>query len=338
MEYYTWLLKLGDNMRIGFSLQRVVAILCLWCACLSWAAQSTSSSPDLLTASLVEARRLLQRTDYIGADRVLRQTLARTPDSAEAHFLFGFTLFREHQPRQSLAEYTQGAKLRDPSPEDLLAVASDYIFLQDYTDAARWLTIVTQRAPKLSLAWYLLGRTEYNADHPADAERAFIACMRIDPRDVRAEYNLGLVYEQMQRPVEAIAAYKEAISWQQDATVKDPQPYLDLGMLLRHQGHVTEALPYLTTAARVSPLNPMAHQELGLVYEQIGKYEDAVGELKQAIALSPKIEALHFFLGRVYRRLGRGTEAAEEFSEAAKLSGSKSSDGVPNIDVKRELP
>jgi tetratricopeptide (TPR) repeat protein len=321
-------------MRIGLSLKGVVATLTLGCTCLHWAsAQSTPSSSALLTASLVEARRLLNSADYIGADRILRQTLTHTPDSAEVHFLLGFTLFREQQPRQSLAEYTQGAKFRDPSTEDLIAVASDYILLEDYTDAARWLTTVTQRAPTLALGWYLLGRTEYNADHPTYAERAFLACLRIDPHDVRAGYNLGLVYEQMQRPEDAMVAYKEAISWQQNATVKDPQPYLDLGMLLRHQGHVAEALPYLTMAARVGPLNPMAHQELGLAYEQIGRYDDALNQLKQAIALSPNVEALHFLLGRVYRRTGRGIEAAKEFAEAARFAGTTSGNRVPNIDV-----
>src|SRR5271154_3723282 len=228
-----WLLMIGENMRIGFSLKGVVALLALGCTCLLWAgAQSTSSASDPLTATLLEAHRLVQRADYIGADRILREALTHTPDSAEAHYLLGFTLFYERQPKRSLAEYTQGARWRDPSTEDLIAVASDYILLEDYTDAARWLTLVTQRAPTMARAWYLLGRTEYNADHPADAERAFLACLRIDPRDVRAEYNLGLVYEQTQRSEAAMAAYKEAIAWQQNATVKDPQPYLDLGMLL----------------------------------------------------------------------------------------------------------
>jgi tetratricopeptide (TPR) repeat protein len=322
-------------MWVGISLKGVIATLVLGCICLPRAiAQSMLSPSDPSTASLLEAHRLLSSADYSGAERILRQTLTRTPDSAEAHFLLGFTLFRERQPRPSLAEYTEGARYRDPSTEDLITVSSDYILLEDYSDAARWLTMVTQRAPTLLLGWYLLGRTEYNADHPADAERAFLTCLRLDPHHVRAEYNLGLAYEQMQRPEDAMAAYKLAISWQQDTAVKDPQPYLDLGILLRHQGHVTEALPNLTMAASVGRLNPMPHQELGLAYEQLGRYDDALTELRQAVALSPDTEALHFFLGRIYRRTGRGEEAAKEFAEAAKLSGTKSAHDVPNLDVR----
>jgi tetratricopeptide (TPR) repeat protein len=254
----SWLFNVGDNLRIALSLKGVVVTFALGCTCLHWAsAQPTLSSSDP-TALLVEARRLLNSADYTGAERILRQTSTHTPDSAEAHFLLGFALFHERQPKPSLAEYTQGARFRDPSPEDLIAVASDYILLEDYTDAARWLTMVTQRAPTPALGWYLLGRTEYNGDHPADAEQAFLACLRIDPRHVRAEYNLGLVYEQMQRPEDALAAYKKAISWQQDAAVKDPQPYLDVEKVLRHQGHATEALPYLIMAASVGPAQPHA--------------------------------------------------------------------------------
>ncbi|WP_263385453.1 tetratricopeptide repeat protein [Granulicella arctica] len=286
-----------------------------------------------VSAPLAEARRMLGAADYAGADRALRTILLTAPDSPDAHFMLGFALLHEAQPTESLAEYTQGAKFRDPAAEELIGVASDYILLKDYADAEKWLVVAAKRSPERPITWYLLGRTQYNLNHWADAEHSFTTCLRLDPHHLRAEYNLGLVYEAQQKPELALAAYKAAIAWQETAPVKDLQPYLDEGILLRQQGKLAEALPVLLIAAGGGSHNPLAHQELGLAYEQLGKYDEAVGELKAAIALAPKVEALHFFLGRMYRKAGKKDEAAQEFAEAARLSGTKSDAAVPNLDV-----
>lgn len=278
------------------------------------------------------------RADYGGAEAALRAALAAAPESVEAHSLLAVALFHEQRPKESLAEYTQAAKFRTPGPEDLIGVASDYILLEDYPDANRWLTQVTERAPQLAQGWYLLGRTQYNENRPFLAEQSFLTCLRLEPRHLRAEYNLGLVYEHTQRTDEAIAAYKTAIGWQAEARVKDPQPMLDLGMLLRQQGHVAEAVPYLTAATQAGPHNPLAHQELGLAYDQLGRADDAVAQLQQAVALAPGTLSLHFFLGRVYKKAGRANEAAKEFAEAVRLSAAKSSSGTANRDVVPEPP
>ncbi len=288
--------------------------------------------PADLSAPLNEARHLLTIADYAGADHAMRALIAEHPKSPDAHFLLGFALLHEQKPTESLAEYTEGAKFRDPSADELLGVASDYIVLKSYTDAERWLLAAAKLAPERPITWYLLGRTQYNLNHWTDAEKSFLTCLRLDPHHERAEYNLGLVYEMLQRPESAVTAYRTAISWQETSTEKDPQPYLDLGTLLRKQGKAAEALPLLTIAA-ASSKNPLAHQELGLTYEQLGRYDEAIGEMKLAVSYSPNVEAPHFFLGRLYRRTGHKDEAAHEFTEAARLAGTQTDAAVPNRDV-----
>lgn len=298
-----------------------------------WSCPSEAQIQIDPSGSLSDARRMLAAADYAGADQVLREILIHTPDSADGHFLLGFALLHERKPVESLTQYTLGAKFRDPGPEELIDVASDYVLLKDYTDADRWLTAAAKRAPEKPSIWYLLGRTQYNENYWSDAERSFLTCLRLDPHHVRAEYNLGLVYEMLQRPDDAIAAYRTAIAWQESSPVRDMQPYLDQGMLLRKQGKVREALPLLTVAAQVGSRNPLVHQELGLTFEQLSRYDEAIGELKVAISLAPNVEALHFFLGRLYRKTDHKEEAAREFAEAARIAGTQTDASVPNLEV-----
>ena len=128
-------------------------------------------------------------------------------------------LFKKQDPKSSLAEYTEGAKYRTPSAADLQAVASDYVLLKDYPDADQWFTKAVEWNPEVSLGWYYLGRTKYNENRFDEAIRAFQQCLKLDPRSVKAEDNLGLSYEGLNRTEEAIAAYRNAIAWEAGSAV-----------------------------------------------------------------------------------------------------------------------
>ncbi len=279
---------------------------------------------------LAGARRLVEDGQILAAERSLRGLLQAQPSAAEARYLLAYVLFREHRAADSLAEYTAAARLREPNAGDLTVIASDYILFKDYADAERWLLRATANAPEDAMAWYLLGRTQYNEDHPSDAMASFQHCLRLRPHDSRAEYNLGLAYEKLQRPNDAIFAYKTAIDWQRQKGVQDPQPFLDLGILLLAQRNAPEALEPLRKAVEAGPSNALAHQELGLAFEALGRYAEAVAPLRRAAELAPAAEQPHFMLGRIYRRLGKSSEAAAEFAEVARLAGSHSNTETPN--------
>ena len=291
----------------------------------------TSSPKDAPPGSnLLEARRAIAMQDWETAERDLREVLRLQGASPDPHFLLGYVLFRQHHPTESLAEYTAGAHLRTPDADELIVVASDYILLKDYPDAERWLLHATEHWPANATAWYLLGRTQYNLDRAATAAASFRRSLELSPRDVRAEYNLGLALEKLDRPADAESAYQTAIAWQQGAPKRDSQPYLDLGMLLLSQHHADRALPALREAVALGPRNPLAYQELGLALDALGSSDEAIQALQKATTLAPDAEQPHFLLGRLLRRLGRANEAAAQFSEVQRITGSHSEKDTPN--------
>jgi tetratricopeptide (TPR) repeat protein len=280
--------------------------------------------------SLAQARTLLQAGDLVKAESSLRSYLTQHIDSAEAHFLLGYTLFLEQKPAESLEQYTAGARNQRPSPGDLKIVSFDYVLLGDYTDADKWLSIVVAETPEDAHAWYLLGRAKYNENHFAQAIDCFTHALSLNPRDVKSENNLGLSYQGLNRIDDAQKAYLLAIQWQQDAAAKSGQPYLNLGILLTERGQPAQGLPYLQQAAKLEPANPKAHEQLGRAYQILNMLPQAEEELKRAVDLSPNVSALHFRLGQIYQHLGRKQEAEEEFAVCAKLNSTHSSEDTPN--------
>ncbi|MGB9418189.1 MAG: tetratricopeptide repeat protein, partial [Acidobacteriaceae bacterium] len=244
-------------------------------------------------------------------------------------YLLGDVLFREQKARDSLAEFTAGAKFKHPGASELKTVASDDVLLADFADADKWFSEVTAETPNDADAWYLLGRTKYNENRFAEAIAAFEHVLTLRPKDVQTEDNLGLSEQGLGHMEQAKAAFQTAIDWQHDAPA-DAQPYLNLGILLTDQGDLTGAIQQLTKAAALAPGNPTIHEELGRALQTKGDMEGAQSQLETAVKLAPNAAALHFKLGQIYRHRGFNDRAQQEFAICAKLNGGHSSTEVPN--------
>jgi len=327
--------------------------------------RSSSEPTQSLDPILAEASSLAGKGMASEAERRVREYLAVHPDSADAHFLLGRILFREIQTgamlegqlalqaqapmssvkvlgadssgakdwdekaKASLAEFTAGAKYHAPSAADLKVVAFDYVLLGDYLDADKWLTKMLQWAPNDSDGWYHLGRTKYSENRFAEGISAFQQCLKLDPKNVKAEDNLGLSFAGLGRNDEAAAAYQLAMAWQAQSPLKNPGPYIDMGSLLIDENRPQAALAFLLQATEIAPRDSRAHELLGKAYARLEELPKAQAELEKAIELSPQTPNLHCMLAPVYRKQGFAERAKIEFDRCASLGGSHSIPETP---------
>lgn len=317
-------------------------------------ARVSQTTADVPPTELEAIKHLVQIGQLKEAQASVQNYLTQHSDSADAHFLLGYILFREIQmgasaegstqgaqynelspalarlgktnAEASLAEYTKGARYRKPSAADLKVVALDYVVLGDFSDADKWLTRTLQWNPLDADGWYHLGRVKYTLNLFADGVHAFEQCLKLDPKNVKAEDNLGLCYEGLGRMDEAIAAYRQALAWQTQAASAEPfvGPTLDLGSLLLDQNNPQDAVPYLRRAAEIAPQDSRIHEKLGKAYSQLNLLPEAQEELERAVELSPQNPRLHFMLGQIYRREGLLQKAKAELDRSAALSGTQS--------------
>ncbi len=278
---------------------------------------------------LAEAHRLLNAGKIQESEPILRGYLAANPQNPDAHFLLGYALFREEKAKESLAEFTTGAKYRRPRADELKVVAADYVMLGDYSDADKWFSQVVAEIPTDAEAWYLLGRTKYNENEFAAAISDFERALTLRPKYVEAENNIGLARKELNQRAEAQAAFQTAIDWQGESPV-DAQPFLNLGVLAADAGEYQKAIPLLTRALSLAPKNPSVHEELGKVYLAMNKLPEAQSELEQAVALAPDTSSLHYKLAQVLRKEGQTARAQEEFAICERLNGAHSSSKTPN--------
>jgi|SRR5580704_10372757 tetratricopeptide (TPR) repeat protein len=319
------------------------------------------AEPPKLDAALAEANSLLQKGLSSQAETATRQFLEGHADSADGHFLLGHILFeelhekylgeeqkegegfgynhnvdgslaatRDAKARESLAEFSAGAKYGVPGAFDLKIVALDYALLNDTANADKWLTLSLKLEPNDAQGWFYLGRMEYSQDKFSGAIEAFEQCLKLEPRNILAEASVGLSYEGLDQKDQAIQAYQNAIAWQTQSEVKSPKPYTYLARLYLERNQPELAVPYLLQAVADFPQVSLAHEELGKAYLALNQLPAAQLELEKSVSLTPNVASLHFTLGQVYRKLGAMDKAKVEFQKAEELNGAHSSDKPAN--------
>lgn len=290
-------------------------------------AQAEAENPGKTDALLMEGKSLANVGQFARAEAALRTYASRHPDSPDALYMLGFVLNREDKPAESLNAYTQAAKLATPQSDDLKVVALDYVLLNDYDDAIRWMKQAVAFDPKNEQAWYGLGRCLYSQSEFPEAAEAFQRALALDGSDVKAETNLGLAFEMGNRPQQAEQAYKAAVVLADADAKTDEWPYLDYASFLLEHDRPTEAIPLLERAVAVAPRCAQCHGKLGRALAETGKARQGVEELRKAVTLSPQDPKLHYDLGRAYRAAGEMEQARAELALSAKLYGAKDSPG-----------
>jgi tetratricopeptide (TPR) repeat protein len=282
-------------------------------------AEAEAASPGATDALLYRAKSLVKLRKFAQAEQSLRAYLKSHEKSSDALYLLGFVLNREDRPADSLQIYTTAAAIATPTSDDLKIVGLDYVLLDDYPDAIKWLKKSVAFDSKNKDAWYYLGRAYYTKARLSDARAAFEKTLELDPTNVRAESNLGLVYESEGRVQDAIAAYRQAIAWQSDDLQPSEQSYVNLGRLLMEQNHSQEARGLLEKAVALAPNNAYCHLILGEYYRKSGQFRDAQRELERATQLDPGNAAGHYQLGRAYKETHQLDRAEAEFKRAEDL-------------------
>jgi tetratricopeptide (TPR) repeat protein len=302
-----------------------------WAEAASAFDQCEKNTPGKTTASLYRGKALVNLGKFDEAASALESYRAAHPESDDAAYLLAYVRFRQDKPKESLELFTTAARLKNPTPDDLKNVALDYVLLNDYADAARYLEQSLTAAPGNLEARYHLGRVRYQQNRFDLAVAAFEEVLRRDPSNVKAEDNLGLSLEAKNEVDAALAAYRKAVNLDENLPAQNvpaehnAQPYLNLGTLLAKSGRLEDAIPPLLRASALAPNSGKAHYQLAKTYFDLNRLDEARQEAERAVALDPSDSSDHYLLGRIYQRSGKSEQSHEQFRITEQLIHSKSS-------------
>jgi len=146
-------------------------------------------------------------------------------------------------------------------------------------------------------------------DYPT-AEGSFQAVLKLEPRNVGAMGNLGVVYSRSRRFSEAISIYKRALR----IAPADKFIATNLGLAYVRQEQFADALPIFEKLA-AAPSNLQARELLATCRLALGEYKSAVAALQPLLAAEPANPGALYLLGVALTRLKRPEEAHEAFAK-----------------------
>jgi len=151
-------------------------------------------------------------------------------------------------------------------------------------------------------------------DERFDAALAeFRKAVAIDPLNVEARYNFGVLYMKTGQFEKAASEFKKAISVRPDL----PESYKGISNVYLETGQYGLAARYLLEAMRFWPQALWVHLNLGIVYARSGDLYMAELSLKKALAMGPDDPSVNNSLGNVYMMNGQPGEALKYYLKAA---------------------
>jgi len=174
-----------------------------------------------------------------------------------------------------------------------------------------------KKLPEMTAPEYeRLGDTYLRQGNVNMAYLQYDKALRMDPKQTRVRYKVGLLFLNKDMPDEAFKEFQEIVKY--DATFA--LAYEGMGQALLKKSSYDDAEQHFRHALSLSPERWQCHNFLGIVYDRQRRYDTAVAEYRAALALKPDEGFLLNNLGMSYYFKGDYEGAVQAFAEALKTA------------------
>jgi len=149
----------------------------------------------------------------------------------------------------------------------------------------------------------------------SDAVTLWSDCAAKSPNKPRPNYNLGLALKNQGRLEEAIKQYKETIRIQPTYV----KAHYNIANTLREQNRFDEAIKHYEEAVFLRKDFAQAHYNLGVALQEYNRLDDAIKQYKEALRIKPDLEEAHHNIGLTLQKKGNSNEAIKHYKEALRI-------------------
>ena len=128
------------------------------------------------------------------------------------------------------------------------------------------------------------GQFSFEQDSFEDAEKKFLAAIKIDPKNIEAYLGLARVYREQKNYHEA----RETLLFLLQLNSTSEAALVELAEIYIEEGKKEEAIKYYEQAVMVNDNRPALFANLATLLTEIGKYDTALEAVEQAVELEPQ--------------------------------------------------
>jgi tetratricopeptide (TPR) repeat protein len=259
----------------------------------------------------------LQAGRFADAEVTFREMLRLDPGCLPAWNGLGVVKTREGKPTEAIAIYEEALRSHAEWAEGYARLGELRWSLGFREAAVRHFRRLAELKPDIATVWNQLGSALYELNDLAPAESCCQRAMQIDPNDLGARYNLGLIFSRQRRWREAASCYQEVLN----QTPLDAEAWLNLGAALIPLGEWEEAVACYRRAHDLAPADADVCNNLAAAMLEHGDPEAAAGWYRQALELQPGHPATRFCLSTVRLSQGKWQETWADYEVRKEIPG-----------------
>jgi Flp pilus assembly protein TadD len=193
--------------------------------------------------------------------------------------------------------------------------ASRSLLAEDYASALEIARSAAARFPEHPVFQEIIAECAIALEDDVLAEEALRRLVVLQPRNLQALNNLGILYDRQQRQGEALQVYSAALT----LAPEDPSVLTNLGILHEHREEYGLAEQLQRQARALAPRSAQIALNLAALLAGMERFEEAESEYRAAILLQPDFVLAYVNLGMMLADLQRFAEAEAAFRQAIRL-------------------
>jgi len=239
-----------------------------------------------------------------------------------APWIFSFLILFYFIFNHMPVSYAQGQKEK---VSDLIQQGRIEIKEQKYAEAITTFNEVLKIDAKNVEANFRIGAAYWGQRKAKEALDFIHKAIELDPKNASLRLSLAGFYDQLKMIPQAIKQYKQVIELAKNtkqAQIAEKQLNLALVKEYVSSGDVDTALQLLNSMLEEHPNDPRILQHLGFAYMLVNRYEAAVAIYETVLESEPNNDSAHMNLAGVYEKMGDIESAIIHFETVAQKSES----------------
>ena len=239
------------------------------------------------------------------------------PDSSKYYVMLSDLYFAQHETDLTEEMLLKAISTDENNNEARLKLAELQFHTRQFEDCEKTIDEAVQRQPHNPKAYLIKAFMLKDLQDTVGYLRMLQLVIDQDPTETKAFLELGYFYQQQNDPI-AISYYQNGLK----ADPKNVELHYNLGKMFQDMDKLEEAEQEYKTAIAIDSTHIPSLNNLGYLYldDNIKKYEEAVQLFTQALKVNPQFVYAICNRGVAYEYMGNYVAARKDYEDALKLS------------------